>query len=327
MGMATAQEGPGGAGSATTNRYWYDVNQIDQLDNTSVSSWVNRGGNGTAAIQNALNARPFYREGGGLAINGMPVLEMDGFDDRMVIPNDNDLNTGASQTVRTFFVVVRTGADVSSRQVIYEEGGSIRGLNIYINSGSLFWGAWNTPSDGVGSPWPFQFISTPISASTTYIIGYTMAGNDAITGTITGYLDGVEVGTMSGIGRLYAHSGAIGIGAKEGATVFETGSSNGNGERFSGEVAEFIHYNTVVTQAERILVENYLSSKYNIAIGANDRHSMDSNGNGNYDYDVAGIGQAADASSSTDGQGSSIVRVSGANNLGNNEFLLWGHNG
>lgn len=62
---------------------------------------------------------------------------------------------------------------------------------------------------------------------------------------------------------------------------------------FVGDIAEEIIFSTALTDVQRILVENYLSAKYDIDITAsgNDHYDGDTPGNGNFDLDVAGIGQ------------------------------------
>ena len=53
------------------------------------------------------------------------------------------------------------------------------------------------------------------------------------------------------------------------------------------EIAEIIIYNNLINNAQRIIIANYLSSKYNIAIfNPSDRYSYDAS----YGNDVAGIG-------------------------------------
>ena len=48
--------------------------------------------------------------------------------------------------------------------------------------------------------------------------------------------------------------------------------------------------------------------------------------NGNHDYEVAGIGRISSNDLHLDAKGSGIVRVNNPQGLGDNEFLLWGHN-
>lgn len=99
------------------------------------------------------------------------------------------------------------------------------------------------------------------------------------------------------------------------------------GQAHQGDFAEVIIYNTYINNAERIIVSNYLSAKYNIGITAGtDFYTQDNGGSGNFDHDVAGIGQATDGSNHTDSQGTGIVRIYNPSALTNDEFLFWGRN-
>lgn len=323
-----AQTGPGGVGDATSNRFWFDANDLSGTlsDNAAVSAWANKGGNANNASQGTGGNQPTFQSDASSTINGFPVIRFDGSNDFLAIADNSDLNTGTTDA-RSFFVTVRTSSDITTRQVIYEEGGQTRGIAIYIFDGDLYLAAWNLANDGTGSPWGFFEINTSITANTEYIIGFVKNGNSTSTGTIDGYLNGTNFGTINNVGRLYPHSADIAIGAKNGSTFYETGGSSGTGDYFNGDVAEFIHYNLSTNTAERILIENYLSAKYNIALAANDVYLMDNPGNGDFDNEAAGIGQASDGTSNIDGQGPSIVRANSASALSNNEFLIWGHDG
>jgi len=60
------------------------------------------------------------------------------------IPNHSDINLGthSQRTVEAWFKV--DDKTRSHKQTIYEEGGTVRGLNIYIHTnGTLYGGAWN----------------------------------------------------------------------------------------------------------------------------------------------------------------------------------------
>lgn len=98
-----------------------------------------------------------------------------------------------------------------------------------------------------------------------------------------------------------------------------------NGNFLNGSLPELIIYNQSLNYAKRIILDNYISAKYNIALTANDVYTMDDVGNGNYDFEVAGIGQASDGSNHKDARGTGIVRIWNPNGLANGEFLLWGH--
>ncbi|MCS6990104.1 MAG: T9SS type A sorting domain-containing protein, partial [Chloroherpetonaceae bacterium] len=93
---------------------------------------------------------------------------------------------------------------------------------------------------------------------------------------------------------------------------------------FPGDIAEVIFYNQALNSAQRIIVENYLSAKYNITI-SNDRYTGN---DAAYVNSVQGIGRASDGSvhiAANRGEGLNLVELS--NSLNNGEFLLSGHNG
>ncbi len=122
--------GPAGIGDNTTNRFCYDLDSLNYEDDDLVSSITNIGGNGTAWSQSTTANQPAFQLGSS-AMNGHPVLEFDGVNDYLMMPDQNDLNKSTSNE-RTYIVVVRTSNDITNRQVIYEEGGATRGINFYI---------------------------------------------------------------------------------------------------------------------------------------------------------------------------------------------------
>jgi hypothetical protein len=95
--------------------------------------------------------------------------------------------------------------------------------------------------------------------------------------------------------------------------------------QYGGDVAEVIVYNTTINSVQRIIVENYLSAKYGLSLSANDLYDEDDVVNGDYDNDVAGIGRVDASNLHDDAQGSGIVRILNPTNLGDDEFLIWGH--
>ncbi|PCJ01501.1 MAG: hypothetical protein COB15_00860 [Flavobacteriales bacterium] len=92
-----------------------------------------------------------------------------------------------------------------------------------------------------------------------------------------------------------------------------------------GYIYEFIIYNFALNTAQTIIVNNYLSAKYGFSLSANDCYSRDDVGGGDYDHDVAGIGRVDAANIHNDAQGTGIVRILNPTGLGDDEFLMWGH--
>lgn len=94
---------------------------------------------------------------------------------------------------------------------------------------------------------------------------------------------------------------------------------------FKGYISELILFNTMVNEAQRIIIFNYLSAKYNVALDSNDIYVNDETVNGDFDFDMAGIGRVDASNIQNDSQGG-IVRILNPTNLGDLEFLAWGHN-
>jgi hypothetical protein len=96
---------------------------------------------------------------------------------------------------------------------------------------------------------------------------------------------------------------------------------------FDGYIANVLIYNKILTSAEKIILENYLSAKYNLRLKDNDIYKFDDASSGNYDHDVAGIGKAMDGSFHLNSRGEGIVELSSALELQRGEFIFTGHDG
>jgi hypothetical protein len=106
---------------------------------------------------------------------------------------------------------------------------------------------------------------------------------------------------------------------------FNIGANTGGTNGFVGDITEVIIFRNKINTAQRIIIENYLSAKYNIPSAANDLYIMDNPANGNYDHDVAGIGRVNASNIHNDSQGTGIVRILNPTGLDDDEFLMWGH--
>lgn len=291
--FAQNYDGPGGVGSDTDNRFWFDANSIDQTDGSAVSTWTNQGGNVSSFNQSTSNEQPLLNL---LGPNNQSELNFDGTNDYFDLANNSDLNSGGPWNERSFVLVFTTGSEVSSRQVLYEEGGAIRGFNIYIEGGNLFFSGFNQPNDGIGSPWGTPAVeqistSSSLTPSTSYILTvvYEQDGGDNTSGSLTGYLNNSEFDTNNNIGILYVHTGDINLAGNE-DNLFPSGSGS-DLYPFEGSISEYIIYNRAINNSERIIINNYLSSKYDISLTADDEYFQDTSLAGDYDFNVIGVRQ------------------------------------
>jgi hypothetical protein len=118
----------------------------------------------------------------------------------------------------------------------------------------------------------------------------------------------------------------INIGSATAGIPYDRIGRNSTGaDEASGDFLEILLYNNSLNSAQTIIVDNYLSAKYgSIAIPIN-VYNEDDIAAGNYDHDVAGIGRIDAANLHNDAQGTGMVRILNPSGLGNNEFLMWGH--
>jgi len=170
-------------------------------------------------------------------------LVLDGVDDFVTIVNSPDINTGGPFPERTLHVEF-TPNDVISRQVVYEEGAQVRGLNIYIDNGLLYFGGWNLAESG----WQPTFISVPITAGVPISASLTLNGGPTVApNALSGYLNGSLVGRDEG-SQLWSHGGGIGIGGANGNTIFHDGV--GVGGTLNGSIDSLSIYNRTLSDAE-----------------------------------------------------------------------------
>ena len=111
---------------------------------------------------------------------------------------------------RTLGLWFRTSDDVTTRQVLWEEGGGTRGLSIYVDQGFVYVNGWNLENDDFGTttPWGPRFVRTAINQNTFYHVALVF---DQPAGEISGFLDGNSFGKATAVGKLFAHGGDVNI--------------------------------------------------------------------------------------------------------------------
>ncbi|MHC4716361.1 MAG: LamG-like jellyroll fold domain-containing protein, partial [Planctomycetota bacterium] len=181
-----------------------------------------------------------------------PATRFDGATARVNIPDHPAINTSGpqpSKSIELWFMA----DDPTSRQVLYEQGGITRGMNVYVEGGILYVGAWNRGNDdgGATSPWGPFFLSTPIEANAIYMADLVLeADPTGFNGVLRGYLNGVEFDSLTGVGQLFNHGDDGAIGAMRQNAVFDGGDGNGNGYWFAGFIDDVSLYNKVLTLDE-----------------------------------------------------------------------------
>ena len=171
-------------------------------------------------------------------------LELDG-DDALIISNTADINLGIH--TERLITLTFNADDVTSTQVLYEEGAGVRGLVIYIENGLLYVGGWNIPDGESG--WDPVFVSTPISAGVDNTVTLALNGDGTVQpGALSGFLNGNLFGSAAG-SQLWQHGGGIGIGGTNGVTILESGVSNAD-NFFTGTIDNVCIHNRTLADDE-----------------------------------------------------------------------------
>mgnify|MGYP001232678937 FL=1 len=173
--------------------------------------------------------------------NANTALDLNG--ENISISNHSDINEGehATRTIELWFKV--DNKSTGSKQTLYEEGGTTRGLNIYINSdGALYGGGWNRNESEWMGDWINTNTTDDIVNGQWHHVALVLNGSTSVQDdALTMYLDGELVSTVQG-SQLWQHGANIKVG-KNGNTRFKGGSDNSSGEYFYGSIDEFRIWN------------------------------------------------------------------------------------
>ena len=246
---------PGGV--STDLIYWQKANEGTNTttDGEAITLWGDQNNTG----HNATNiTSPLYEVTGD---NYNPTIDFSSGNLGLTIADHEDINsTLSSYTEKSMSVEFRTNSDISTRQIIYEQGGANNGINIYIDGGSIYASIWDNNVISASG-------SRAIAANTSYIITFIFDGGNSFNAFINGdrFLNDVAV-----IASLGAHIGDIGIGQMNQNTRFHDGTSIGAGEYFEGSISEISHYNHNVSLTERQRIESYMALKYGITLDNSD---------------------------------------------------------
>ncbi len=211
-------------------------------DGSAIVSWQDKSGNNNDTITSG-NSPDFASS----SVGTNPGVTFNGTNEGYRIGNAAEINLSifAEKTIEANF---QTGSDVSGFQVIYKQGGGVRGYHISINDGELFAFVYNIAEWAAGDQ--FKAISLGnITANTEYNVTAVHNAND---GTFTAYLDGIQMGQLTGVAAQNPHGGAISVGRNVGATrnpENPTITEQNNGE-FEGSISHVTSWNRALDEGE-----------------------------------------------------------------------------
>lgn len=294
-----AQTGPGGVGTidgSSSLKIWLRADDLDAdnditdnpADGTSVSTWADYSGNGNNFTQSGTN-RPTYSIGTFNAVN---------FDASAgTVQYLSATSTGSYTDASTFFV--SNPVNVSNSHTLFNGPTTSLRMEQWSNTNRVGFTRYGV-ADYSSS------LSTPFGSNS--IIQFHKSSGSSI----------VNIRRNNG-------SNNVNIGSTTAGIPYNTiGRNTASTDDATGNFFEVILFNSRINNAQRIIIQNYLSAKYgNISISQN-YYNEDNAANGNFDYKVAGIGRTNASNIHSDSQGTGIIRINTPSSLGNGDFLFWG---
>lgn len=309
-----SQSGPAGVGNNSNNVLWLKADQMLGIytNSQTLSEWKDVSGNENHLFQSTVSQQPLFRT---TIINNQPSVEFDfnnnsGQNDFMWGGDSSNLDNSSGLSI---FTVIRPTSTGSARSIIAKR------INVGIDQSYMlfFFNSNYLYADIVGNN--DRFNSSPIAFPTNnnYIISMLYDGSLP----------------SSSRSKLYSGQNLMVTAAESNTSIPDynspliIGSTHiGDNRAFGGYISEIIIFNEALNSTQKLIVDNYLSSKYNIPLNSGDIYSMDDAAMGDYDHEMAGIGKISNTDRHEQAKGSSIVSILNPTNLDNNEFLLWAHN-
>lgn len=300
--LTTAPTGPGGIGAtdgSSTLEYWIDANQ-NVTGSAPITGWADLSGNNVTnniTLGSPVLNTNFSNNQRSITFDGAARVESNLSINSSVFPNLSILAVYRPRVDDAGGVFGED--DVNWDRFIIDKGNVFAGLNTAIATGT---GSVAIPS-----------LFTPTVPTITSVVYQ----EDVANGTNV-YTNGSLVSTFTS---------NYGPEASSLFTVGDIGQGGAVGNYpFDGDIAEIIIHGQALNQAQNIIINNYVSAKYELPLSDNDLYDEDDPANGHYDHEVAGIGRVDFNNIHDDAQGTSIVRISNPTNLDDDEFLIWGHN-
>jgi DNA-binding beta-propeller fold protein YncE len=265
-----------------------------------VACWKDQSGNGRNATQTVAGTYPIYATN---QINGLPVLQFDGGNDMLNLP-DATVPTGDSP----YSVFTTLNADTMGARGFLGSGnyGSNNQTNAFrFDPGSFIWNYW----------WNVDFRTANNSVNTGVNYALSFVYNP---GSRRIFINGAPSASDAASGR---------AGGAANNTIGRTWPAAS--EFWDGTINEMIIYSAGLNSVDQILVENYLNAKYNVALntggGALDVYDGDANdANHNFDLDMAGIGRFG-GNNHTQAFSAGIIVVNRTFLQDNGDWLTFGH--
>ncbi len=314
-GTSFSQTGPAGVGTSAVNVFWIkaDAGTSSTVNGNTITAWNDQSGNGINVTQTVAVQQPSFATN---VLNGYPGVQFDnnnvsGQNDFMLAPDNSKLDNTPGYS---FFTVSKMNFLTTEARCIVSKRTSVdidEAFMLFYYTGNSFY----TDIDGIGD----RNSTNPV----TYSTGVGNIMDVVYTGSLTTSLR-TKIYEGETLRKTFKDSSSL---VPDKISPLNIGCTHSADNRpFGGYINEVIIYTVTVNDAQRIIVNNYLSAKYNIALSANDKYVGDMPANGDYDKDVAGVGKESTGSnpsfSASISGGLTIANTSG---LDNGDYIIAGH--
>lgn len=194
------------------------------------------------------------------------------------LASSSNIDTGQNLQ-KTHAMAFETGSDVTTTQVLYEQGGQYRGMNLYIHNGSLYAAVWEKSTEN----WGYVEVSAGVTANTKYTVTFEIDSVAPSNGTAKLYLNGIEVDSDTGVGETKQQWGDIGVGQNIGITRIQDVASSDT-DAFGGTIDKILQYNAILEGQDKHELEIFMSdawlSSTHMIYGLNDDDTLNGTSTG-----------------------------------------------
>ncbi|MEM8987036.1 MAG: PA14 domain-containing protein, partial [Pseudomonadota bacterium] len=244
----------------------FDASEIAGADGAAVDAWSDAVGGHDAA---ADGGAPSLATVDGMA--GRNTVDFSGTSDAMRMTSVGEVN-GQSFTEKSFAIAFEAGEDVSGTQVIYEQGGAIRGYSLAIapdpdngDAPTLFAFVWNNAEwDGEHEYKAINMGEVTPGENYNIVMVHDATDANPEAQTWSAYVDGELAGVLDHVGPQFSHTGRPGVGGVADNSIHPvTHKSIGeSGTDFHGEIGEVLSWNAALDAGEAGDVNAYLETKW-----------------------------------------------------------------
>ncbi len=221
----------------------------------TVTSWADASGSGLGVAFTASGS-PTVNTGVN-GINNLSAIQFSGSNYLRITSNRAAVNSATSYASKLISMVFQTSSDVTTRQILFNQGTTTDGINLYIYNGQLYANRWAASGSS-------NVASAYILPNSAYSASLYFSSTNTV---LKLYISGVQVDQVTIPSTALARSNntnSVGIGGGAGGGAkFENNTTTTAVQGFQGEIAEILYFNNpVYTDVQIRGVHGYLDAKY-----------------------------------------------------------------